>query len=268
MTDTDHLPPERTLSPRRRDQILRSVLSGEEPAMSRRRRVRWVAPLAVAAVAALIAVGAVALSDHDGEQSGGTSPSRVVTEATVPLDLGPLTEAEAEDVFAHAFASETDGVSLHYTRRIDGPTGPISVLLGRADNGVTVFATDHLSGVPEIPEPTAAEPIRGLDKQWGPNIGDAIYVDLPEYWKLGGVYRVADTVDRVEVRVGTPNGQEPWRVAEPYNGFVFWAVWFAFADYEPGTELTVEWRAYDTEGEQIDPTQLPDQPQTVIVPEG
>ena len=57
-------------------------------------------------------------------------------------------------------------------------------------------------------------------------------------------------------------------MAEPYNGFVFWAVWFALADYEPGTELTVEWRAYDTEGEQIDAALLPDQPQKVIVPEG
>jgi len=61
MTDTDRLPPERRLPPTVRDQILRSVLTGEEPDMTHRSRIRWIAPLAVGAAAALIAIGAVAV---------------------------------------------------------------------------------------------------------------------------------------------------------------------------------------------------------------
>jgi hypothetical protein len=80
------------------------------------------------------------------------------------------------------------------------------------------------------------------------------------------IYRAADTVDRVEVRVDTPGGSEPWRVAAPYSGYVFWATWFEQADYEPGTELTVEWRAYDSDGEPLDTELLPDQPRTITVP--
>ena len=264
MTDTDRLPPERRLPPTVRDQILRSVLTGEEPDMTHRSRIRWIAPLAVGAAAALIAIGAVALSNRDSEQPGGAPPAVEPTEQAVPLDHGPLTAAEVQE----AVGPEVDENDLiPYARRIAGPDQPVPIVVAITNDAqATFFETGELAGTLEIPAPTAAEPIRGVDNPWGPDIADAIYRDLPGHWKLAGVYRVADTVDRVEVRVGTPDGPEPWRLAEPHGGFVFWATWFKPADYQPGTELTVEWRAYDTDGNQIDPTALPDKPQPVTVP--
>lgn len=264
MTDTDRLPPERRLPPPIRDQILRSVLTGEEPDMSSRSRIRWIAPLAVGAAAALIAIGAVALSDRDSEQPGGAPPAVEPTEQAVPLDLGQLTAAEVQE----AVGPEIDENDLiPYARRIAGPDQPVSAVVAITnDTQTTYFETGELAGDFEFPAPTAAHPVQGVDSPWGPDIADAVYRDLPGYWKLVGVYRVANTVDRVEVRVGTPGGPEPWRTAEPHGGYVFWAAWFKVADYKPGTELTVEWRAFDTDGNQIDPTVLPDQTQTVTVP--
>lgn len=271
MNDTGHLPPERRLPPRRRDQILRSVLDGEEPHMSTRfsRPVRWIAPIAAAAVAALIAVGAVALSDGDGGQSGGTAPAGQPSEKTVPLDLGPLSDAEVRDLLAQRFGSDLDQTTFHYTRRIDGPAGPVPVVLATLPGEQDVFyQTGNVVGMTEDPEPTAQHPIQPVEPfmtDADSGAGDAIYSEKT-YWKIVGMYHVADTVDRIEVRVGTPDGPEPWRVADPYGGYVFWAAWFDPAEYEPGTELTVRWRAYDTDGQQIDPDLLPHQSRTVMVP--
>jgi hypothetical protein len=266
MTGTDHLPPERRLPPRRRDQILRSVLNGEEPTMSYRHRVRWIAPIAAAAAAALIAVGAVALSD-----SGGTPTASQPSVKTVPLDLGPMSEAEIQE-------SRLGSMTLNYTRRIDGPIEPITVLVATNKRGTPLFDAGQFVGVVEGGKmPNPAHPIRDIDPQFDQNpdvgdsaadVGDAIYDGTAEFWKITGFYRVDDSVDRVEVRVGTPDGPERWRVAEPHGGWVFWATWFDPADYEPGTELTVKWRAYDKDGDRIDPDLMPDQPRTVTVPDG
>jgi hypothetical protein len=258
MTGTDHLPPERTLPPRRRDQILRSVLNGEEPTMSYRHRVRWIAPIAAAAAAALIAVGAVALSD-----SGGTPTASQTPVKTVPLDLGPMSEAEIQE-------SRLGSMTLNYTRRIDGPVEPITVLVATNKRGTPLFDAGHLVGIVEGGRmPTPAHPIRRIDPDLAAApVSDGVYRGTKKFWKVTGFYRVDDSVDRVEVRVGTPDGPEPWRVAEPHGGWVFFATWFKLSDYEPGTELTVRWRAYDKDGDRIDPDLMPDQPRTVTVPDG
>lgn len=265
MNDSDHLPPERKLPPRRRDQILRSVLSGEEPPMSSRVRVRWIAPIAVAGAAALIAVGAVALTGGDDGQSDGQPPAGQTE--TIPLDLGALTDAEMVEELRKSRPGSYDEYTFPYARRIDGPAEPVPAIVATTDR-IRVFRTGKLTGkIWDAPMPMPAHPIREIDPELDrPDIGDDIYRDTEEFRKIAGIYRVADTVDRIEVRVGTPYGTEPWRVAEPYGGYVFWATWFAFDEYEPGTELTVKWRAYDTDGHQIDPALLPDQPRTITVP--
>jgi hypothetical protein len=280
MTDTDRLPPERRLPPPRRDQILRSVLDGEEPSMSNRVRVRWFMPIAIGAAAALIAVGAVALSDRDGALPGEEPPpASQPADETVPLDLGPLTEAEMEEVLRHDFDPDSPGYTFHYTRRIDGPVEPIPVIVATPPGIDEQFAkTGNLVGMYDGPAPTPTHPIQeadpDLDLNDNPDFGspstdmaDDIYKGTGAYWKIAGLYRVADTVGRIEVRVATPNGSEPWRVADPHGGYVFWATWFEIAEYEPGTELTVEWRAYDTAGDPIAAELLPDQPRTVTIPE-
>jgi len=272
MTVSDQLPPERRLPPRRRDEILRSVLGREESTRSGRHRVRWLAPIAVGAAAALIAAGAIALSDRDTGQPDGAPPAGQPADDAIPLDLGPLTRAEIVGVLPDVDRRHVDMFALPYTRRIDGPPGaadPVVVATyprgdpSPPENGILVYWPD-VTFQYRVPAPTAAQPIRGLEGELP--VVDASPDDPPGYWKVAGVYRVAESVDRVEVRVGTPDGSEPWRVAEPHDGYVAWAAWFALADYEPGTELTVEWRAFDTDGDQIDPTLLPDQPYSFTVP--
>lgn len=264
MKDTGHLPPERRLPSRRRDQILRSVLNGEEPTMSKQSRaVRWATPIAVAAAAALVAVGAVALTGGDG---GGTpSASQPADNNTVPLDLGPLTEAEVK---AEVGVDDLDDYTLRYTRRVDGPQQPIPVVVVTVPDGQRdYFNVGKVADIHQRTEPTPADPIQVPEPGFStPEGGDAVYGETPAFWKIAGVYRVADTVDRIEVRVGTSDGPEPWRVSPAHGGYVFWATWFKAAEYEPGTELTLEWRAYDTDGNAIDPELLPDQPRTVTVP--
>ena len=41
--------------------------------------------------------------------------------------------------------------------------------------------------------------------------------------------------------------------------------WIRRSDYEPGTELTLEVRAFDANGELIDPALMPNRPQTITV---
>ena len=267
MSGTDLLPAERKLPSHRRDQILRSILSDEEPARSTTRRARWIAPIAVASVAALVAVGAIVLTDSDAGTPSDSPPAATTTGDAVPLDLGPLSEAELRSelaTFGIDASEPLDRYEFFFTRRIDGPDGPIPVIVMSTPPGPYVYKAGNLRGN-DVPEaPTAEQPIRGMDM----DPAQVIYTGTPGYWKAAGLYRVAGSVDRVEVRVGTPGGPEPWRVATPHGGFVFWATWFETADYEPGTELTLELRAFDSDGEPIDPGLIPDPPQTITVPGG
>jgi hypothetical protein len=269
MSGTDLVPAERKLPTHRRDQILRSILSDDEPVRSTTHRARWIAPIAVASVAALVAVGAITLADRDSGAPSDSPPTATTSDDAVPLDLGPLSQAELRselETFGIDASEPLDGYEFFFTRRIDGPNGPIPVIVMLTPSGTYVYKTGDLRGN-DVPEaPTAQQPIRGMGMPL--DHAQAMYTGTPGYWKAAGLYRVADSVDRVEVRVGTPGGPEPWRAATPHGGFVFWATWFETADYEPGTELTLELRAFDVDGEQIDPGLIPDPPRTITVPGG
>jgi hypothetical protein len=268
MNDTDHLPPERKLPPPRRDEILRSVLDGEETDMNARQGVRWIAPLAAAAATVLIAVGAVALTNGDG-RSGGAPPSSEPSTTKVPLDLRALTDAELREELSTSGAEPEDFAALNYTRLMDGPRQSVPVIIATLPDRQRLFIKmgDVRSADPKGARPTPADPILRFEPLDSPRqIANAVYDNTPRFWKVAGIYSVADNVARVEVRVGTPNGPEPWRVSPAHGGYVWWATWFKPADYEPGTELTLKWRAYDKDGERIDPDLMPHQPRTVTVP--
>ena len=269
MSGTDLLPAERKLPTHRRDQILRSILSDEEPVRSTTRRARWIAPIAVASVAALVAVGAIALADRDAGAPSDSPPAVTTSDDAVPLDLGPLSQAEIGselETFGIDASEPLDRYEFFFARRIDGPDGPIPVIVMLTPHGPYVYKAGDLRGNSVPDAPTAQRPIRGMDMPL--DLAQAVYTGTPDYWKAAGLYRVAESVDRVEVRVGTPGGPEPWRVATPHGGFVFWATWFETADYESGTELTLELRAFDADGEPIDPGLIPDPPRTITVPGG
>jgi hypothetical protein len=282
MSGTHLLPPERTLPADRRDQILRSVLSDEKSIRTSGRRVRWIAPIAVGVVAGLVAVGAIVLADRDAGAPSNPPPATQDSN----LDLGPLSQAEIDAERTrcrsmNAFAFE--GSEVLFARRIDGPHGPMPVIiLSKApDQGYGLFGDLFVDAVP--PAPTAERPIRSLaasapHRSSNPELppsfyhlfdplpfARSIYYETPDYLKAAGLYRVADSIDRVEVRLGSPGGPEPWRVATPHNGLVYWAAWVKRSDYERGTELTLEWRAFDANGDPIDPELMPDRPQTITV---
>jgi hypothetical protein len=263
--NTDHLPPERRLAPRRRDQILRSVLDGEEPTMNGRQSIRWIAPIAAAVAAVLIAVGAVALTG--GDEKPGDQPTTPAGN-TVSLDLRPLTWAELREELRTSGVEPDDLAAINYRRWMDGPRQPLPVIVATLPGGQRVLIKmGDLRSVEDKVGPTPTHPIlriEGLDRPR--YLAKAVYDHTSRYWKVAGFYRVARTVDRVEIRVGTPDGPEPWRSSPVHGGYVWWATWFKPADYESGTELTLKWRAYDTDGERIDPDLMPHQPRTVTVP--
>jgi hypothetical protein len=258
--NTDHLPPERTLAPRRRDQILRSVLDGEEPTMNGRQSIRWIAPIAAAVAAVLIAVGAVALTGGDDKPTPATN--------VVSLDLRPLTRAELREELRTFGVEPDDLAAVNYTRWMDGPRQPLPVIVATLpDRQRLLIKMGDLRSVEDEVAPTPTHPIlriEGLDQPR--HLAKTVYDRTSRYWKVAGFYRVARTVDRVEVRVGTPDGPEPWRSSPAHGGYVWWATWFKPADYESGTELTLKWRAYGTDGESIDSDLMPHQPRTVTVP--
>ncbi|HYJ66416.1 MAG TPA: hypothetical protein VEX15_02010 [Nocardioidaceae bacterium] len=269
MTGTDHLPPERELPPRRRDEILRSVLNGEESNVMGRQRIRWITPIAAAAAAALIAVGAVALTGGD-DRTGGQRPPVSTTPAdnTVSLDLRSLTRAELREELRTAGVEPDYFSAIHYTRWMDGPRQSLPFIVATLPDRQRLFIKmGDLRSVEDKVTPTPTHPIlriEGLDRPR--YLAKAVYDHTSRYWKVAGFYRVARTVDRVEVRVGTPDGPEPWRSSPVHGGYVWWATWFKAADYESGAELTLKWRAYDTDGERINPDLMPHQPRTVTVP--
>ncbi len=260
--NTDHLPPERRLPPRRRDQILRSVLNGEEPTMNGRQSIRWIAPIAAAVAAVLITVGAVALVGGDDKQ-----PS-THTDDAVSLDIRPLTRAELRKELRTFGVEPDDLAAINYRRRMDGPRQPLPFIVATLPGGQRLLMKmGDLRSFEDKVAPTPTHPIlriEGLDRPR--YLANAVYDNTPRYWKVAGFYRVARSVDRVEVRVGTPDGPEPWRSSPAHGGYVWWATWFKTADYESGTELTLEWRAYDTDGERIDPGLMPHQPRIATVP--
>jgi hypothetical protein len=277
MNGTNLLPPERKLPSHRRDQILRSVLSDEKPTRTPGRRGRWIAPIAVASVAALVAVGAIVLADTDAGAPSNPPPATHRSN----LDLGSLSQAEidAERNRCDSFHEEAfEGSEVLFARRIDGPNGPMPVIITSKppDQRYVLLGDLFVNAIP--PAPTAERPIRSLaasarhsSKNWFSHVFDplpfaqSIYYETPDYLKAAGLYRVADSIDRVEVRLGSPGDREPWRVATPHNGLVYWATWVKRSDYERGRELTLEWRAFDANGDLIDPELMPDRPQTITV---
>jgi hypothetical protein len=224
------------------------------------------AGLATGAVAAVLAATAISPTGDDGRSD--QDPAEPIG-AIVPLDYGPLANGPDRDLVLQVCSD--DGApraeeSVATARVLNGPLGLTPVMVGAAEADNPAMVCGYSSGtdvVGDLPTPTAEHPIvpvlvRGPDVM--EQIGD------PGYWSTGGVYAVADTVDRVEVRVTGAGGDEPWRSATAHDGFVIWSTWFNPDEYAAGEQLQVEWRAYDTDGNVIDPALLPERSRTISAP--
>lgn len=216
---------------------------------SRRRRRRVYGGSATALGVAAMAMAAVAVlpSSGDGEVAGKP--------ATVPLDRGPMSETEVQEALFDCTKNNDDLTTL-YARKVDSSSGTVPSVLATArqpdgDLYTCGMAWTFRGGVQPSRPLDRAHPIESITSE-------GVGTTLDSEW-LGesGFFWVDESVARVETRVGT----EPWRVSRPHNGVVFWSAWVDEGTYDDDDEVWLRWRAYDTDGDRIDPALMPDQPQ-------
>jgi hypothetical protein len=223
----------------------------------RRRRRRMFGGSATALGIAIVAVAAMTVmpwSGDDSDQPAGQPE-------TVPLDRGPLSEQEVHEALIPLCVKDPDGLTIIYARKVESPSGtwPAVLATGRQLDG-TIYSCGVSWSVrgdgPLNRMPDRAHPIVSIAT-------DPVTVTQENGWRAwSGYYRVADSVTRIETRVGTPDGSEPWRASTPFHGVVFWSAWVE-ATYDDDEAVWLQWRAFDTDGHRIDPALLPDQPQLV-----
>ncbi len=222
----------------------------------RRRRRRVYGGSATALGVAVVAIAAVALLQPSGPGQSLGEP------ATVPLDRGPMSEAEVWNAVAGMCPGEPDGLTTIYARQVDSSSGTVPAVLatGQRRNGLVYTCGTHWAfrgkgSVMRMPD--RAHPIV-------PIASDLATGSIEGAWgSEGGYLRVADSIARVETRVDTPGGSEPWRVSRPYDGVVYWSAWAEEGAFDADDEVWLRWRAFDTDGNRVDPALMPLQPQLI-----
>lgn len=221
-----------------------------------RRRRRRVYGGAATVLGVVVAIAAVALLVQSGRGQSLGEP------ATVPLDRGPMSEAEVWDAVGHTCPGEPGDLDTIYARQVDssGGTTPAVLATGQRRDGIVYTCGTHWSvrgdGV-VMRMPDRAHPIVPIASEGGTT-------SLEGGWgSESGFFRVADSVARVETRVGTPGGSEPWRVSVPYDGVVYWSGWADEGAFDDDDEVWLQWRAFGTDGHRIAPALLPFQPELI-----
>lgn len=224
----------------------------------RRRRRRVYAGSATALGVAVVAIAAMAIvpQARNGEVAG--------TPDTVPLDRGPMSEAEAQAALAPGVpcTKNFEDQTIIYARKVDSMSGtaPSVLATARRPDGLLYTCGTSWSfrgGVQPTGPLDRGHPIESITNE------GTITTTEDDWLGESGFYWVDDSVERVETRVGTPGGSEPWRVSRPHNGVVFWSAWVDEGAYDADDEVWLQWRAYDTDGNRIDPSLMPDQPQLI-----
>jgi hypothetical protein len=247
---------------------LKRAVTGDEPPLGfgaaevvrvgriRRRRRRVYGGSAALGVA-IAAIAAVAVLLRSGPGASLGEP------ATVPLDRGPMSDAEVRAaLITSECVREPDNLTTIYARQVDSMfgTAPAVLATGERPDGVVYTCGAHWGarGVGSLMRmPDRAHPIV-------PIASDGIIGSLDGTWgATSGFFRVADSVERVETRVGTPDGSEPWRVSTPFDGVVFWSAWAEEGAYDDDDEVWLQWRAFDTAGNRIDPALMPFAPELI-----
>ncbi|HYJ66975.1 MAG TPA: hypothetical protein VEX15_04870 [Nocardioidaceae bacterium] len=246
--------------------------------------------LAIGAVAAVIGAVAVVPSGDDGSDSGvapagsahGSKVEPTVEPTAEPSDFdrGPMSADQIRPILLNCAGTAIDAYDVVLARRYADLWGERGMIVARSPEGQLIDCSANIEdGVSEsdgadfgtlakdvahMPVPGAVHPIVAFKPFY--DHGFASSDEVPgDFWLSWGFFRVADTVDRVEFRLGTPGGPEQWTVSKPHDGLVFWSAWVRPGEYEGVDELRIEWRAYDTNGDLIDPDLMPYEPQWVDI---
>lgn len=250
----------------------------------RRRRTVFAAGGGMAAAAVVIAAGAVLpFGDNDSSRDPAGPPQMHTPGGpdgrTVPLGLGPLDDQQAQSILSHCGAARGD-YAVDMAQRFDYLHSPIGVVVLSFESGRIVECLGATNARGEYNPKIGVEwsvvhdPVLGEDPPAPPDADHPLrrfkplefgyrQPRLSSEWDTNGLFLAADSVDRVEVRVGTPDGPAPWRAANVHDGLVFWATWFEKGTYDANDRVWVEWRAYDTDGNLLDPALMPLQPRKV-----
>lgn len=224
----------------------------------RRRRRRVYGGSAVLGVA-IAAIAAWAVLPGSFEDRSGP----VGEPDTLPLDRGPMSDAEVRAaLISSECIREPDNLTTIYARQVDSMSGtaPAVLATGERPDGAVYTCGTHWSVRGEGPLLRMQDPAHPIV----PIASDLAIGSIEGAWGAqGGFYRVADSVERVETRVGTPGGSEPWRVSTPFNGVVFWSAWAEEGAYDDDDEVWLQWRAFDTAGNRIDSALMPSAPELI-----
>jgi hypothetical protein len=226
-------------------------------------RSRWAVPaLAAAAVIAVVAAGALGQALRPTGTPEDEAPDAPGIRRTVPFDRGPLSsDSLAEEVERCVGGqSRPSDYRVEYSRMVDAPHGrPVSaVVLTARDTGATGTCVDGTLSTATATatadaalEPDEEHPVVVADPG-----GDVVSTDPGDStvtsWFTQSWYRVSPAVAWVATRVGTEDGNEPWRVSPARDGWVYAATWWTDTRYDADDEVRVESVAYDAQGKVID----------------
>jgi hypothetical protein len=226
----------------------------------RRRRVYGGSATALGVAAMALTAWSVLPSSLDDRSTPATGGEELDTGAVL-IDRGPMSQEEVMDEVEGICVDEVEELDTIYARWVDAfdHRQPAFMAVARQPDGpaYTCGASWGFRGTVRLPEVDAAHPI-------APFASDEFVTSIDGRWVAESeFYRVDESVARVEARVGTRGGSEPWRAAEIHDGIAFWSAWVEAGAYDADDEVWLQWRAYDTEGNLIDPDLLPDQPRRV-----
>jgi hypothetical protein len=215
-----------------------------------------------ALVLGFASIGDTRAGDAEPEPPVSSQPTRT-DGGTVPLDLGPLSKEQAQKTLgkcARGYGG-ADRFTVLTARRVDGSSGPRNALVAKDHDTGDVFRclmdgqaaslSGPSAGDPPEPQPDAQDPFRDTTFD-----DDGAYCSRDretgarEYMFDSDWLRVADEVDRVEVRVGTDAEPGVWRVSTAHEGYVYTGYWFT-QPFALDATIEVEMRAFDAAGDPL-----------------
>lgn len=229
---------------------------GSPNSSTSRRRVGAVAASVVAVAAVVTGAAALARDGSEPDASPRTSPPAAQEEPRVDLDLGPVADADVTACLSGGFAPDAGSVDVLYGVQQRSADGSAPVLLLRNASGelrlCDVAGPDSPAQLP-LPEATSDEPVAFLTngrKAWS---CDGATVDgyTSSTWLT-----VGPAVATVQERFWVDGVPGPWFSSEAQDGYAHLQTWLD-GPLPQGTELGVQHRVLDADGEPVAQSALP-----------